>query len=600
MELNSRLKFKIGISRGKVFFSGIQEGETLPYIRPHPNFIIKVNGQEISEKTPVHQDDQVEIEPMSEIISPGKFEVSLSKDRLSAYIVVDPALKKSYFPADQEPREELDLHSREQVDTIKDVTREAVQQELDKRKISHGILEEALLGALDNPTGTKIMIAQGERPVPGKDASIQLLFKKESQSAPGIDAEGKVDYREILQIPYVDTGETLARKAPPVEGTPGMTVTGDELNPKAPRDISLKATKTTRLSTSGLEVIALLSGFPEVELKGSSYSFKVSNIFSHRGDVDLASGNLRFQGNLEVNGNITEGMSVQAGGNVCISGDVMGASVQAAGNIEINKNVINSTIRAGGIASLLKKIVPTAKSLTQGIQGLQETLGTLKQHPKFKDARLTGSNLQKLTSTLVKTRFPAITQDVEDYQGLLKEVKKDTMSFKVARELLETLGKVEIELGRLAVPKINGEHVNMEKVLMLLEYVKEEIERMPVPESHITVGYALNSNLDASGDIKIFSRGCFQSQVLALGSIEVTSIVRGGTLKAAKDIMVREVGSSSGVVTYLQVPSGRQVQLGKAHENTTLVIGKQVYRFTHLKTNIDAHVSKGKIELQKI
>lgn len=56
-------------------------------------------------------------------------------------------------------------------------------------------------------------------------------------------------------------------------------------------------------------------------------------------NVDLSTGNIDFEGSVQVNGNVSSNFVIRAGGNVIISGVVEGAYIEAGGNIIIARGM---------------------------------------------------------------------------------------------------------------------------------------------------------------------------------------------------------------------------------------------------------------------
>ncbi|PKM80790.1 MAG: hypothetical protein CVU88_04395 [Firmicutes bacterium HGW-Firmicutes-13] len=593
------IKFKVGIIKGKIVFSEPEESENLPAVVPDPNIIFRVNGNEVTEKIFLNYEDIVELEPGEEIISSANFSISLSRDKLCAYLKVEPTLKKTFALYDQEPGDVLFILSREETVKEKEITREQVLQELKKQKISFGILEYNIDAALDTFPEEPVEIARGKPSKPGTDASVQIFFKQEFQTAPSINREGKVDYREILKIPYVEPGTTLAVKTPAVQGEPGITVTGEEVPVKTPRDIFMKADKTARLNTSGTEVKvkAVASGYPIVENKGNTYLFKVSNAYNHRGNVDLSTGNLRFQGDINIEGSVCEGMTVLAGGSIQINGDVNSAAVQSGEHLSVHKNVINSILRAGGIETLLLQMLPVIDSLKENICTLISTLEALKKHPKFKDKDLRGTVLLKLIRTLTKTKYPEIIEEVRAFKRLTSELSEHSLSFNLPPELLDSISRLGSDMSVL-FDSNSEDFKDCEIMLTLLTYIKDDIKKIPVSESNITLDYSLNSRLETSGNVHITGQGSYQSKITAGGEIQVSGIVRGGSLQAGKDVHIKQIGSTAGIISHVKIPAKSKIHLKEVYENTCLTIGKLNYRFTMYQTNIEAYQKKGDIFLR--
>jgi uncharacterized protein (DUF342 family) len=69
-------------------------------------------------------------------------------------------------------------------------------------------------------------------------------------------------------------------------------------------------------------------------------------------EVDLASGNIYFDGTVQVEGDVNQNMKVQATGDIFVDGTVEGGALRAKGNVRVKGGIIAaSTVDAGGSIS---------------------------------------------------------------------------------------------------------------------------------------------------------------------------------------------------------------------------------------------------------
>jgi len=159
------------------------------------------------------------------------------------------------------------------------------------------------------------------------------------------DEDERVDYWERYVFPSVKEGDVLAVLHLPVPGVPGMMVTGKAIAPDPVYEDMLRVKDGVRISDDGREAIATIAGRPLIEDQGMKY-LRVTQLMTHPGDVDMASGNLRFHGDLQILGNVTEGMQVSALGDVTVKGNVTGAVIRAGSRVICQGSVIQSQIYA--------------------------------------------------------------------------------------------------------------------------------------------------------------------------------------------------------------------------------------------------------------
>lgn len=231
-------------------------------------------------------------------------------------------------------------------------TMEKVTKALADTKVIYGIdankFNEALL---EKNWGRKILVAEGTPAIDGQNAVITLKhLDSEKKLAPAEDENGNVDYREMGLIHNVQRGEELAVRTPPIPGTKGKDITGLELLPRVGRDLPLPRGKNTVCNNENTSLYATIDG----HLSMVDRKLTVQPIFELNGDVDFASGNIDFIGNVIIRGNISSGFTVKAAGDIEVLGYIEGAEVIAGGNIKVR----------GGIKSSYKGIVKAEGSIS--------------------------------------------------------------------------------------------------------------------------------------------------------------------------------------------------------------------------------------------
>lgn len=229
---------------------------------------------------------------------------------------------------------------------------EDVRQALQEAGVVFGIKEDKLEEALQERNwGYEILVAEGVPAINGEDAQIIYGFQLPSeQGGLKIDEQGNVDYFDLGIINNVKAGQQLAERKPPTEGTPGRTVTGEELVPRRGKDIRLLRGSNTVIDQDETALYAVIDG--HVSLQGNK--IVVNPVFKVNGNVDYGTGNIDFIGNVVISGNITSGFKVRAGGDIEVNGFIEGAEVIAGGNVIVK----------GGIAGGTKGKVTAAQNVT--------------------------------------------------------------------------------------------------------------------------------------------------------------------------------------------------------------------------------------------
>jgi uncharacterized protein (DUF342 family) len=204
----------------------------------------------------------------------------------------------------------------------------------------YGIREDLIHEIEENPDyGTPRLVAEGARPKIGKDAQIVYSFETDTSKIKLKEKNGRVDFKELNLIQNVVEGQVLARKVPPEKGESGRTVTGKLLPSKDGLDCSLDAGKNVKLSEDGGSAIAEING--QVVISGGKIN--VEPIFVVAGDVNLKTGNILFLGTVLVKGNVDDGFSVKAAGNIEVMGSVGRCDLDAEGDIIVHQGITGKT-----------------------------------------------------------------------------------------------------------------------------------------------------------------------------------------------------------------------------------------------------------------
>jgi uncharacterized protein (DUF342 family) len=225
--------------------------------------------------------------------------------------------------------------------------------------ILHGIQQEAVSDLTMLGKGTNVLLAKGTPAEHGRDAWFEpLAGQDDMRGRPKELPDGTVDFFELGTVVSVEVGQPLLRKHPPTEGTPGKTVTNVTVPARPGRDAAFgPMNASVAVSPSDpLLIVAASSGLPRF---GKSW-VKVEPILILKA-VDLSTGNIRFDGNVIVNGPVQAGLSIWAAGDVIVEGPVEAATIEAGGNIELRAGVIGQgegMLKAGG--NVLARFVESA------------------------------------------------------------------------------------------------------------------------------------------------------------------------------------------------------------------------------------------------
>ncbi|MDR3139066.1 MAG: FapA family protein [Treponema sp.] len=225
-----------------------------------------------------------------------------------------------------------------------DITPEYLIKLLRDSYVVHGIKTDFLQDFADKPVYRHAVVAaEASYPVNGRDAYIQYNFETD-QSKIHIreDSNGRVDFKDLNIIKNVVENQPLARKIPAEWGSPGSTVTAKAIPAKSGKDIPLPVGKNVHVGNDGVTIIADING--QVVLAGGKIN--VEPVHTVQGGVNLKTGNIIFLGTVIINGNVEDGFSVKAAGNIEVNGTVEKAELDAEGDVIVHQGI---TGKGGGI-----------------------------------------------------------------------------------------------------------------------------------------------------------------------------------------------------------------------------------------------------------
>ena len=219
----------------------------------------------------------------------------------------------------------------------KPVDREQAERLLQEKAISSGILGREIDVALAAGAAQDKIIARGREPVPGSDARFESLLPELKERRPHVDEHGVADYRDLGQINIVHPDQPLMRRVPAVTGKSGENVLGEAVPPPVVQDHKFAPGLQGAKSDPGDAnvLLAAITGQPVLVTHGVTVEPAIT-----LASVDLASGNLNFEGTVNVHGDVKESMKISATGDVIVGGMVEAAEIEAGGDVVVKGGII--------------------------------------------------------------------------------------------------------------------------------------------------------------------------------------------------------------------------------------------------------------------
>lgn len=208
---------------------------------------------------------------------------------------------------------------------------------LRNNRVVAGIDEARIRDFQDSPIYKQnYLVAEGIKPIDGGDAKIVYNFETDSTKIRLKEtAAGRIDFKELNKVQNVVEGQPLAQKVMAERGKAGKTVTGKYLEAKNGKDIPLPLGKNTKLAEDGLTIVAETNG----QVLILNNKINVEPVLNIEGDVSLKTGNIMFLGTVFISGNVEDGFSVKASGNIEVKGTVGKSELDAEGDIVVSQGI---------------------------------------------------------------------------------------------------------------------------------------------------------------------------------------------------------------------------------------------------------------------
>ncbi|MDV2883869.1 FapA family protein [Alkalihalophilus pseudofirmus] len=531
----------------------------------------------------ITQEDDIQIELAEEKIE-TKWNISMDKNHLKVMLNVFPGCKITRTLADVGPSEHLKLVIEEEKIVDNSLTYEDIIKELDQLRVKYGFNHNEIMKAIETVEKGEFEIATGLEPKPGKNGWVEVLVKLETESGLKEKEDGSIDFKEINDIPAIAEGQVIGVVYDPVPGVPGVTVQNDPLPAKQTFPVVLQLDKG--VERVGDQIISLQAGRPKVEKRGLFVKVSVLPKLTHKANVDLESGNIRFRGDVEVLGKIEEGMLVEATGDITIRKEVNRSKILAAGAITSYGNIMSSELSAGKSNMIITELGDHLAKINMNLKMILKLIEQLTQSPAFKNTDFNRRGLKPLIIILLEKKF-------RGFPGLVK-----TFNEKVTKHKKEIADKrfldVSSQLNQCFL-SLNRENVTHEYILNLSKEIHQlyEMSQTPVePEAFITIPSAVNSQLYCSGDITIHGKGSVHSKIYTGGKLKIRGIIRGGEVFGRHGVQINEVGSDMGAVTKIAVPRDQKIRIDKAMDGTTIKIGNVAHTFSETTHFVNAYLNE--------
>ena len=233
---------------------------------------------------------------------------------------------------------------------------EAISLVLGEAGVTHGLDEEAIGRACAARQRGRHVIATGKPAVDGEPSRFELLVADARDRTPQLNAQGLIDFREQGEIPTVEADQPLMRRIPATFGLPGRNVRGEAIEATPGRNEPFAdGLIGAYVAPDDPNLLrAVFSGQPVCLPNGVS----VEHVLRVR-NVNLATGNISFDGTVHVDGEVMPDMKIRATGDVIVGGLIDGADVEAGGDVRVAGGII-AKARVSAIGAIHARFAESA------------------------------------------------------------------------------------------------------------------------------------------------------------------------------------------------------------------------------------------------
>lgn len=370
---------------------------------------------------------------------------------------------------------------------------------LKQANIVHGIVVENIEYFLKNRKYCEdIILAKGTKPLEGRDAKITYHFNTDKTLKPKVNEDGTVDFHQLDMISKISKGDILATLDPAISGIAGMDIYGNKIQPKKVNRKILRHGKDIHLSEDGLTMYSDVSGHVTL----TEDRVFVSNNYEVLGDVDSSTGDINYDGNVTVKGNVITGFSIYATGDIIVNGVVEGAKLKSEGHIilkrgmqgmskgvmEAKGNIItkfieNATVHAGGYITteaILHSYVSAKGEITVGGKKGFITGGEIRSGSAI-TVKTLGSTMGTQTVLEVGTD-PSVMEEYREIEKLISQKQSDldrllpiVDSYRKKLDAGEVLAQNKIDYVKLAAESCITLRYDLKELTKQLEKLQLEL-----------------------------------------------------------------------------------------------------------------------------
>lgn len=387
-------------------------------------------------------------------------------------------------------------------------TMEEILALLQENGVTHGIIKETLIEFAEGKYYyEEVLIAQGTTAKDGKDGFFEYHFNIHPETRPIILPDGTVDYNVLGKIELVKCGDLLATYHPAIPGVVGRDIHGNVVDAYVGKDLPPLKCKNCELDGSTGEYHAAVEG--NVTLEDNKLT--VTPVYFVDGNLDAATGNVNFYGDVLVNGDVFAGVTVKATGNITVTGHVQTANLIAGKDV-----ILQNGMQGAGSSTIYAGRNVMARFLEQ----MQVYAGNEVNTSTALNCRIESGNIITITGekgTIIGGTAMAVEEISTAFIGNHVGVKTNIV-IGLEKDLQTTIAEID--------SNIENNQVGMEEAMNTLERIAYQLQTQPLtPEINEQRAEQTRKKIQCQSQIKELSTRRIQVIDIAQRSMDGRVVV---------------------------------------------------------------------------
>ncbi|MFA7237925.1 MAG: FapA family protein [Phycisphaeraceae bacterium] len=306
-------------------------------------------------------------------------------------------------------------------------------------------------------------------------------------------AAGQVDHYNRSAFVTVAKDQAFARIHPPTDGTPGLDLRGAELPPNPGKPAAVNLAPSVACDNDGI----CRAAHPGVVLL-EGQALRIDPLLAVPGSVDFSTGNIRFEGDVQIGGGVCDRFVVRATGNVEIKQVIEAAAIDVGGDLRALGGMAakeRGHVRVGGhlIARYLDNVVGTVTGnleVEREIIGCELAVTGIVQSPK---AALLGGILRCCDAIhLVRIgSMAAVTTiiDLGHVPAMEQNIAQQEQQRREGAEMLTQLQALIDAVGPSASPALLSRKIKLHamdhQIELRIEMLRAQLEKQRKVDVHV-------------------------------------------------------------------------------------------------------------------